>query len=157
MKMTVTIARFLLGSMFAIFGLNGFLNFIAVPPPTGIGGQYMGALFVSHYLAVVFALELAAGVLLLVNRFVPLALTILAPILVNIALFHVFMAPQGFAPALIAITLWAAVFHRDRAAFSGLFTAKTDIRHAHRTQSLEHRHSAIHATAQAVEQSTASH
>ena len=151
MKMTVTIARYLLGSMFAIFGLNGFLNFIAVPPPTGIGGQYMGALFVSHYLAVVFALELAAGVLLLANRFVPLALTILAPILVNIALFHLFMAPQGFAPALTAITLWATVFYRDRSAFTALFTAKFDSRHPHHAHS---HHAVVHAHAQVAEQST---
>src|SRR6266567_6538993 len=105
MKTFVLISRILLGLIFLVFGLNGFLHFIPAPMPTGIAGQYVGALFVSHYLAVVFALELVAGVLLLTNRFVRMALTILAPILVNIVLFHAFMAPTGFAPAVIAVAL----------------------------------------------------
>jgi len=124
MKTLATIARLLLGLMFFVFGLNGFLHFIPAPMPTGIAGQYMGALFVSHYLAAVFALQLAAGVLLLANRFVRAALIILAPILVNIALFHACMAPSGFAPAVIAITLWSVLFYRERAAFSPLLVAK---------------------------------
>src|SRR3954470_2058230 len=98
MKTLVLISRLLLGLMFLVFGLNGFLNFIPMPPPTGVAAQYFGALFVSHYLLAVFALEIVAGALLLANRFVPLALTILAPILVNIVLFHASMAPDGFAP-----------------------------------------------------------
>jgi putative oxidoreductase len=124
MKTLVLISRLLLGLMFLVFGLNGFLHFIPAPMPTGIAGQYVGALFVSHYLAVVFALELVAGVLLLANRFVRAALTILAPILVNIVLFHTCMAPAGFAPAVIAVALWSVVFYRERAAFSPLLTAR---------------------------------
>jgi len=124
MKALVLISRLLLGLMFFVFGLNGFLNFIPAPPPTGIAGQYVGALFVSHYLSAVFALELVAGILLLANRFVLLALTILAPILVNIVLFHVFMAPTGIAPAVIAVTLWSVLFYRERAAFLPLLAAK---------------------------------
>jgi putative oxidoreductase len=124
MKTLLHISRLLLGTMFLVFGLNGFLNFIPMPPPTGVAGQYLGALFVSHYLAAVFALEIVAGVLLLANRFVRLALTILAPILVNIVLFHAFMAPEGFAPAVIAIALWAVVFFRERDGFIGLFATK---------------------------------
>ncbi len=124
MKALILIFRVLLGLIFLVFGLNGFLNFIAMPPPSGVAGQYFGALFVSHYIFAVFVLEVVAGVLLLVNRFVPLALAILAPILVNIALFHAFMAPQGYAPAIIAIALWAVLLQRERTAFSGLFLAK---------------------------------
>ena len=124
MKILVIISRLLLGLMFLVFGLNGFLNFIPAPPPSGVAGQYFGALFVSHYIVAVFALQITAGVLLLVNRFVPLALAILAPILVNVVLFHAFMAPQGFAPAIIAIALWGVLFVRERAAFSGVFSAK---------------------------------
>jgi hypothetical protein len=82
-------------------------------------------LFVSHYLAAVFALELVAGVLLLANRFVPAALTILAPILVNIVLFHACMAPAGFAPAAIAVALWSVLFYHERAVFSPLLMART--------------------------------
>ena len=127
MKTLALIARLLLGLVFLVFGLYGFLNFIPAPPPTGIAGQFIGAMFVSHYLAVVFALEIVAGVLLLANRFVPAALTILAPLLVNIALFHATMAPAGFAPAVIAIALWSIVFVRERAAFLPLLAAKGTI------------------------------
>ncbi|MGA3008059.1 MAG: hypothetical protein ABSE59_09240, partial [Opitutaceae bacterium] len=65
-----------------------------------------------------------AGLLLLVNRFTPLALALLAPILVNIVLFHACLAPSGFTPAAVAVALWAVLVIRERAAFSGLFTAK---------------------------------
>jgi hypothetical protein len=124
MNTLVLISRILLGIVFLVFGLNGFLNFIPAPPPVGVAGQYFGALFVSHYILAVFALQITAGVLLLVNRFIPLALAILAPVLVNIALFHVLMSPQGFAPAIIAIALWGVLFQRERASFAGLFASK---------------------------------
>jgi len=124
MKTLILISRFLLGLMFLVFGLNGFLNFIPAPQPTGVAGQFIGAMFVSHYLAAVFALEIVAGVLLLTNRFVLAALTILAPLLVNIVLFHAFMAPAGYAPAAIAVALWAMLFVRERSAFLPLLTAK---------------------------------
>ena len=89
MKITTVIARFLLGLIFLVFGLNGFLHFIPSPPPSGTAGQFVGALFVSNYLVVVFLLQLISAVLLLINRYVPLALTLLAPIIVNIlALSH---------------------------------------------------------------------
>jgi putative oxidoreductase len=120
MKTVTSIARILLGFLFLVFGLNGFLHFIPSPQPSGLAGQFLGAMFVSHYLAVVFALQFAAGALLLANRFVPLALTILAPVLVNIALFHAFLSPVGYAPALVAILLWSLVFAGQRGAFRPL-------------------------------------
>jgi hypothetical protein len=101
------------------------LHFIPSPPPSGLAGQFIGAMFVSHYLNVVFALQIVAGALLLVNRFVPAALAILAPLLVNIALFHACLAPVGYAPAVIAIALWLVVFVRERAAFRPLLAAKS--------------------------------
>lgn len=110
--------------MFLVFGLNGFLNFIPAPPPAGIAGQFIGAMFVSHYLAAVFALEIVAGALLLANRFVLAALTILGPLLVNIVLFHAFMAPAGYAPAVMAVALWTILFVRERAAFIPLLAMK---------------------------------
>jgi putative oxidoreductase len=125
MKTSVLIARVLLGLLFLVFGLNGFLHFIPSPQPSGLAGQFLGAMFVSHYLNVVFALQIVAGALLLTNRFVPAALTILAPVLVNIALFHTFMAPVGYAPAVIAIVLWSVVFVRERAVFRPLLAAKS--------------------------------
>jgi hypothetical protein len=112
MNIFVLISRILLGLTFLVFGLNGFLNFIPASMPTGIAGQYIGAPIASHYLAVMFALEFGSGILLLANRFVRVALTILAPILVNIALFHGCMAPPGFAPAVIAVALWSVLFYR---------------------------------------------
>ena len=124
MKKLVLSSRILLGLTFTVFGLNGFLNFIKMPPPAGLGGQYMGVMFASHYLAVVFALEAVAGVLLLVNRFAPLALTILAPILANILIYHLLMEPQGAPVAVISMALWAVLFYRERASFSALFSAK---------------------------------
>jgi len=120
MKITSVIARFLLGLIFLVFGLNGFFHFIPMPPPTGVAGQFMGALFVSQYLVVVFALQLIGAVFLLINRYVPLALAILAPIIFNILLFHSLMAPSGLPLALVATTLWILVFFSVRSAFAGL-------------------------------------
>jgi putative oxidoreductase len=120
MKITAIIARFLLGLIFLVFGLNGFLHFIHMPPPSGVAGQFMGALFVSQYLVVVFALQLIGAVLLLINRYVPLALAILAPIIFNILFFHFLMAPSGVPLALVATILWILVFLSVRSAFAGL-------------------------------------
>jgi len=94
MKIVTLIARILLGLIFVVFGLNGFLNFLNMgPAPTGLAGQFLGALVLSHYYWVVAALQIAGGALLLVNRFVPLALVLLGPVIVNIICFHVFMNP----------------------------------------------------------------
>ena len=121
MKTASTIARYLSGVIFLVFGLNGFLHFIPLPPPSGVAGQFMGALFVSHYLTLIFALQVIGGVLLLANRYVPLALAILAPVIVNILTFHVLMAPSGLPVVLFAAILWTAIFIEVRHAFSGLF------------------------------------
>ena len=95
MKIITVIARVLLGFIFLVFGLNGFLHFIPSSPPSGTAGQFVGALFVSHYLVPIFLLQIISAVLLLVNRYVPLALTLLAPIIVNILLIHTLMLPSG--------------------------------------------------------------
>ena len=121
MKLTATLARWLLGLVFLAFGLNGFLHFIPMPPPPGLAGQFLGALFVSHYLVVVFLLQLIPAALLLLNRFVPLALTLLGPVIVNIVLFHWLMAPGGLPLALLVSALWLLVFWSVRSAFAGLF------------------------------------
>lgn len=124
MKIAGIIARILLGLLFVIFGLNGFLHFIPMKPPVGLAGQYIGALFVSHYLVAVFAVQMIGGVLLLANRFVPLALILLGPVLVNILLFHSLMAPEGLPLALFATILWGIVFASCHKAFAGIFAAK---------------------------------
>jgi len=124
MRIASTIARYLAGVIFLVMGLNGFLNFIHFPPPAGIAGQFMGALYVSHYLWVIFAFQVIAGALLLVNRFVPLAVAILAPVLVNILTFHVLLAPSGLPMALVVAVLWVLIFIEVRPAFSGLFQSR---------------------------------
>jgi uncharacterized membrane protein YphA (DoxX/SURF4 family) len=124
MKIATLIARILLSLLFLVFGLNGFLHFIPMPPPSGLAGQYMGVLFVSHYLVVVFLVQVIGGALLLANRFVPLALILLGPILVNILLFHSLMAPAGLPLALLATALWGIVFYRVRRAFAGVFVQR---------------------------------
>jgi hypothetical protein len=128
MRTFSAIARYLGGVIFLVFGLNGFLNFIPLPPPGGIAGQFMGTLYASHYLWVIFAFQLAAGVLLLVNRYVPLAVAILAPVIVNILSFHALMAPSGLPLALLVAVLWAVIFVDVRQAFAALFQARVQAR-----------------------------
>jgi hypothetical protein len=124
MKIATLIARILLGVLFLVFGLNGFLHFIPLPLPSGLAGQYMSALFVSHYLVVVFLLQVIGAALLLANRFVPLALVLLGPIVVNILLFHSLMAPAGLPLALSATLLWGILFYSVRQAFAGVFVQR---------------------------------
>ena len=128
MKIAVLVARILLGLMFTVFGLNGFLHFIPMQPLPGVAGQFAGALYVSHYLYAVAFIQLLTGVLLLVNRYVPLALVLLGPVIVNILLFHVFMAPSGLPMALLVVVLWFIVFAGVRHAFAGIFEQKVDVK-----------------------------
>jgi putative oxidoreductase len=126
MKIVTLIARILLGLIFVVFGLNGFLNFLSMGPmPTGLAGQFIGALFVSHYLWVVAALQIAGGALLLVNRFVPLGLVLLGPVIVNIICYHVFLNPSGAILAAVVTILWLIVFYGKRQYFSGIFVQRT--------------------------------
>jgi hypothetical protein len=138
-KTSINISRFLLGLIFLIFGLNGFLHFIPMPPPSGVAGQFIGALFVSKHLLVVSALQVISGALLLVNRYVPLAVTILGPIIVNILLYHVLMNPTGLGLAFFVAILWGVIFAGVRSAFVGIFQQRVEIkaeparRHVHLT------------------------
>ena len=126
MKVVTLIARLLLGSIFIVFGLNGFLNFLSMGPmPTGLAGQFVGALAQSHYFWVVAALQVVGGLLLLVNRFVPLALVLLGPVIVNILLYHIFMSPAGMGLPLVVTILWFIVFYGVRRHFSGIFAQRT--------------------------------
>ena len=124
MRIASVIARYLAGVIFLVMGLNGFLNFMPFPPPTGVAAQFMGALYVSHYLWVIFAFQVVGGLLLLVNRYVPLAVALLAPVLVNILTFHVLMAPAGLPMALFVAILWTVIFIQVRPAFSRLFQSR---------------------------------
>ena len=119
-----TICRVLLGLIFTIFGLNGFLHFLKMPPPEGLAGQFLGALAASGYIYVVAGLQVAGGVLLLANRFVPLALVLLGPVIVNILLFHALMEPGGIVPGVVTALLWLVVFSGVRQAFAGVFSSR---------------------------------
>jgi hypothetical protein len=121
MRTASAIARYLAGVIFLVFGLNGFLHFLPLPLPDGVAGQFIGVLFVSHYLTVIFGVQVIAAVLLLTNRFVPLALAFLAPVIVNILCFHALMAPSGLPLALFVTILWFLIFVDVRPAFAGLF------------------------------------
>ncbi|HXQ71921.1 MAG TPA: DoxX family membrane protein [Pyrinomonadaceae bacterium] len=125
MRVLTLIARLLLGVLFLVFGLNGFLNFLSMgPPPSGLAGQFIGALFVSHYYWVIAALQVVAGVLLIAGRYVPLALVLLGPIIVNILLYHIFLMPAGIVLAVVATLLWFIVFYSYRQYFSGIFVQR---------------------------------
>ena len=123
-----TIARILMGVVLCIFGLNGFLNFIPqpkTPMPEG-AAAFAGALAKTGYMMpLVMGTQLLVGILLLMNRFVPLALILLAPILVGILTFHIFLLPATIAPGLVLfiLELYLAWVYRD--AFHPLFRAKT--------------------------------
>lgn len=127
MKITALIARCLLGFVFLVFGLNGFLHFIPQPPMTGLALQFIMALALSHYMTVVFLLQIIPAILLLVNRYVPLALVLLGPVLANIVLFHAFMAPAGLLIPMVLSVLWLLVAYAHRAAFAGLFQSRPSV------------------------------
>jgi putative oxidoreductase len=124
MKYAFVIARVLLGLIFMVFGLNAFLHFFPSPLVPGLAGQFMGALLGSHYYVIAFGTELIGGALLLSNRYVPLALTLLGPVIVNILSFHLFLDSKNMAPAIVVTGLWFVVFSQVRSSFAGLFVAK---------------------------------
>ena len=126
MKIVALIARILLGLVFFAFGLIAFLPFVPKGPlPTGLAGQFVTALIQSHYGLVVSALQIVGGALLLVNRYVPLGLTILGPIIVNIFLYHLLLFHTGVGIAAVVVILWCIVAFYHRQAFSGLFVQKS--------------------------------
>lgn len=125
MKVAVLIARILLGLIFLVFGLNGFLHFIPGQLPSGLAGQFLNALVQSHYDLFVSAVQVAGGVLLLVNRYVPLGLVLLGPVIVNILLFHIFMLPHQVLIAVLVAILWGIVAFYHRRYFASLFVQRT--------------------------------
>jgi len=121
MKIAATISRYLLGLVFLIFGLNGFLHFIPQPPmPDGLASQYMNVMVASQYFVLVFLIQVVCAALFLSNQFIPLALTLIAPVIVNILLFHGLILPSGLPIAFIVTALWFVLFYWNRAVFAGI-------------------------------------
>ena len=125
MKVADLLARILLGLVFLVFGLNGFVHFIPGALPSGLAGQFLTALVESHYDFFVSAVQLVGGVLLLVNRYVPLGLTFLGPVIVNIILYHLLLDRTGLPIAIIVLIFWGILAFRRRQYFSGLFVQRT--------------------------------
>jgi uncharacterized membrane protein YphA (DoxX/SURF4 family) len=126
MKIVTIIVRVLLGLIFVVFGLNGFLHFIPMPPPDdSVAQKFAGILMSSGYMSVVFVLQLVGGLLVLSGFFVPLGLTILAPIIVNILLFHLCLAPAGILPGAVAALLECFLIWRYWPNFAGLLRQGT--------------------------------
>ena len=125
MKIASIVSRYLLGLMFTVFGLNGFLQFIHQPPPPNpLAIQFLTAVSASHFAGFFFAVQLVGGLLLLSGFFVPLALILLAAELYNILAFHITLAPSAIAPGLLACLLWVFVFLRYRESFKDIFRAQ---------------------------------
>jgi putative oxidoreductase len=122
MKVATVIARVLLGLIFVVFGSNAFFHFLPMPPPPpNLAGDYLRVFFASGYVYVIGGFQVVGGLLLLIGRFVPLGLTILGAIIVNILAFHVLMAPEGFPPAIVVTVLEIFLVWQYRAAFAGIF------------------------------------
>ncbi len=122
MKIAATVARYLMGLTFVVFGLNKFFNFIpAGPMPAGVAGQFMNVFIVTKYAMMVGSFEVVGGLFLLANRFVPLALAFLAPVIVNILFVNITMTPQAIPVTLVVTICWIVVYFRVHSAFQPLF------------------------------------
>jgi putative oxidoreductase len=127
MKIVALIARILLGLIFVVFGSNMVFHFLPNPPlPPGPLLDFTTVMMSTHYLVVIGFFQAVPGLLLLINRYVPLALTVLAAQLVNILTTHILVMHGGLPLPLIVVALWIIVFWRVRAAFSGIFQAKVE-------------------------------
>lgn len=123
-----TVARIVLGLIFTVFGLNGFFNFLPNPELPGAAGEFIGGLMGSGYFWPFLKLtESVCGILLLANRMVPLALTILAPVILNIILFHIFLANaiEAIAVPILAVILLVYLAYSYRSYYAGVLTMHT--------------------------------
>lgn len=125
MSKVVLGARLILGTLFFVFGLNGFFNFIAAPEMTAEGGAFIGALAATGYMfPLIKVTEITAGLTLLTGRFVPFGLTILAPITINILAFHIFLEPaSGLPMAIVIVLLQVFLAYAYRDSFAGVLSS----------------------------------
>ncbi len=123
MKIAVLIARVLLGLVFVVFGLNVFFNFIPNQPMPGDAGAIAMLMFNHGWFTFFGILYVVAGALLLIGRYVPIALVLLGPILVNILLFHLTLAPGSIAPGVVCTVLEVFLIYAYWPAFEGIFSS----------------------------------
>lgn len=129
--LATTIARLLFGLIYFIFGLNFFLHFIPMPPPPvnpGVAESFTGGLFQSGYFfPMLKGIEVLLGAFLMMNFFTPLSLTILAPISINVLLFHLFLTPAGNAISILLVVLHIYLFWAYRASFKTVLNPKVSL------------------------------
>ena len=122
MKFVFVAARLLLGLIFFVLGLNGFLFFIPAPAHIpGAAGVFSGAMFTTHYMWFTSGVQVICGIMLLTNQYVPLALVVLGAVLANILVFHIMMLPSGLPLALITTAIWVVTCWPLRSYFAPLF------------------------------------
>ena len=127
MKTTFVVSRVLLGLVFFAAGLSGFIMSANPPPmPPGLAGTFQDVFFQSHWVLFVDSVEFVAGSLLLANRYLPLALSLLAAVIANILVFHITMMPAGLPVAMIVTLLWTIVALPFRSTFAPLFASRTE-------------------------------
>jgi len=124
MKIATIVVQVLVGFVFVFFGLNAFLQFLKAPLPPGQAGEFLTILFMSKWLLFIGGVQVIGGALLLVNRFVPLGITLLGPVIVNILLFHGLLSHPGWQPGVVMAILWIFLFSRYKKNFAGIFAAK---------------------------------
>ncbi len=127
MRIIHPIARVLLGLIFFVLGLNGFLWFLKAPPLTGPAAEWQAAITTSHFIWFTSGVQVIAGVLLVINRYVVLAIFVLAAVLANILAYHITIMPVTIAPALVTLVLWFVVAWPLRAYYAPLFVDKASI------------------------------
>src|ERR1700751_4285470 len=121
MKILAIIARLLLGLIFAVFGSNAFHPFMPVPPMSGYPAQFFSVMHDTGYLQAIAAFQVVGGLILLIGRFVPVGLTLLGPIIVNIIFYHLFIDHFVNPIAIIAIALEIFLIWHYRANFARIF------------------------------------
>ena len=109
-KIANLIARILLGLTLFVFWLNPFLHFLPAIMPSGLAGQYLSLLIQAHYVYFIGAVQLVGGALLPANRYVPLALSLLGPVIVNILLYHLLLSHAGAGLTILVTILWGFLF-----------------------------------------------